>query len=171
MLAHEQSNFVPSRRHLGALVASAAVMALPATSEASPKNEAELLKLEEEAKRLRAAAYAVRADRVDPYETEFDLRIRHNGLSDAFAFGRTYGRNEAVSEMDEHFDGMDRAIEAAFDMPASSATGRAAKVRMLVRHYFEPLREPFRDLNYDQQLLRLVLAEYAGMTPDDFAAI
>lgn len=170
-MTRERHPFALSRRKLGALLAAGAALVLPATVEAAPDTDAQLLALEHEAKQSDDTAKAIQAARIDPHEAEFERLMRQGSLSAALAFGQTYDRDGIIAEMDEHFSRMDHAINTAFATPAGSAIGRAAKTRMLVRHYFTPLREPFSDLDYDDRLLRLVLAEYAGMTADDFAAI
>ena len=65
-----------------------------------------------------------------------------------------------------------RLLERIVALPAQTQTGRAAKVRTLLSFALGPdWRGAEQDLDYDIALARAVLGEFAGMSPQELAAV
>lgn len=166
------------RAALGVMVRStaraSAVAILPAAAAlAAPHGEsAELLAMEAEIIRLRGLARAIYAEKVDPFEDEFHAQMREVGYDAAWAFARSYGRDDAIDEAETFHLPADRLCERLMTTPALTQAGRAAKVRVLLADILgDEWRGPDSELDWDIAQARTVFAEFAGMTAEDIANV
>jgi hypothetical protein len=174
------------RAALGAL-AGASALALPAVAVAAMASDAdaELIALAAEIERLRAVGEEIYAERVDPFDETFnslmDEALAARGCdpahfeehwAKAWAYSRESGRDAAVKERNEIDSQADRLWARMMAVPAASQAGRSAKVRALLMHVCaNEWRGPACDLDWDKEQARALLAEFAGMTEEELAAI
>jgi hypothetical protein len=183
-MADSAPNTIPSiesatpsrRRFFSHAVALAAVVPLAGPALAS-SDDASLLDMLAEIIRLRDEADAIDEARVQPHEGEMIDIMHSKGSEAAWAFGRTYGRDEAVEEANGLLQRADNLFEEMLKTPAQTKTGRAAKVKALLYHVMPHVeghpnwRGPSADLDYDIEMCRSLLADLAGMTEEEIANV
>ena len=151
-----------------------ALACLPAVAmAASPTgDDAELLAMVAEIMRLRGLAKAIYAEKVEPFEDEFNAKMTEVGYDAAWAFARSYGRDDAIDEEQKFSVPADGLCERLMATPALTQAGRAAKVRVLLTDILgDQWRGPDRDLDWDISLARTALGEFAGMTAEELANV
>ena len=128
--------------------------------------------MEAEITRLRGLAKAIYDEKVAPFEDEFDAQMRDVGYDAAWAFARSYGRDEAINEAEKFSVPADRLCERMMATPALTQAGRAAKVRVLLADILgDEWRGAADDLDWDIAQARVLLGEFAGMTAEDIANV
>ena len=102
-----------------------ALACLPAIAmAASPMgDDAELLAMEAEIMRLRGLAKAICAEKVDPFEDEFIALMKGDGSEAAWAFARSYGRDDAIDEAETFHLPADRLCERLMRLQRSRKPG------------------------------------------------
>ena len=151
-----------------------ALACLPAIAmAASPKgDDAELLAMEVEIMRLRGLAKAICAEKVDPFEDEFHTHMRQSGYDAAWAFARSYGRDDAIDEAETFHIPADQLCERLMATPALTQAGRAAKVRVLLVDILgDDWRGPDSELDWHKSMARALFGEFAGMSAEDLANV
>ena len=151
-----------------------ALACLPAAAmAASPTcDDAELLAMEAEIMRFRGLAKAICAEKVEPFEDEFHTHMRVSGYDAAWAFARSYGRDDAIDEAETFHLPVDGLCERLMATPALTQAGRAAKVRVLLADILgDKWRGPDSELDWDIAQARTVLGEFAGMSAEEIANV
>jgi len=151
-----------------------ALACLPAAAmAASPTgDDAELLAMEAEIMRLRGLAKAIYAEKVDPFEDEFHVKMREVGYDAAWAFAGSYGRDDAMNEAEKFSVPADRLCERLMATPALTQAGRTAKVRVLLADILGyQWRGAADDLDWDIAQARVLLGAFAGMTEEELADV
>jgi hypothetical protein len=166
----------PSRRAALRLFAGAPALAclLPAVAmAASPTgDDAELLAMEAEIMRLRGLAKAICDEKVEPFEDEFIALMLGDGSEAAWAFARSYGRDDAINEAEKFSVPADRLCERLMATPARTQAGRAAKVRVLLADILgNGWRGPASELDWEKDQARVLLGEFAGMSAEELANV
>lgn len=161
------------------LVASAAAAAVPATAvpvlnttEAASGPDTPLFALETRIDQLHDEANRIYVERVDPIEEKFEnlMSIWQQSRSKAaqaamLRFGKESGRDAAIDEADQYEEKALRVINAMWAIPAQTNAGRAAKLRVFFKHVAgDRFSGPVLDLDWDNDLARKLLLEYAGMS-------
>ena len=175
---------MPTRRNALAAITrtaaqSAALAALPVAAIAAPgsDDDAEIIALSAEIVRLATAADEIRAARVVPFEDRFREILRGEGdpklaLQKAWAYAADTGREAALDQIEEMDACADHAFFRMMANPAKTPAGRAAKVRALLAHVMrDGWRGPANKLDWDKEMARALLAEFAGMTAQELEAI
>jgi hypothetical protein len=158
----------PSRRAaLGAIV-SVPALALPTVAMAA-SDDSEILAIAAEIRVLDDRALAVQAERIDPFEEEF-VELAKTDWKAACAFGDASGREAAVMEREGIDLKASRLFEQMLALPASTQAGRAAKVRTLLAN-IRDWRGPGADLDWEIDMMRKLLGEYAGMSEEELANV
>jgi hypothetical protein len=153
---------------------ASAIVILPVTAAlAAPHGEdAELLAMGTEIMHLEGLAKAIYAEKVDPFEDEFNAHMRVSGSDAAWAFARSYGRDAAIDEAEAFSTPAIRLCERLMTTPALTQAGRAAKVRVLLAYIMgDDWRGPEADLDWEIAQVRAVLGEFAGMTSEELANV
>jgi hypothetical protein len=138
-----------------------ALACLPAAAmAASPTgDDAELLAMEAEIMRFRGLAKAICAEKVEPFEDEFHTHMRVSGYDAAWAFARSYGRDDAIDEAETFHLLVDGLCERLMATPALTQAGRAAKVRVLLADILgDKWRGPDSELDWDIAQARTVMS-------------
>jgi hypothetical protein len=151
-----------------------ALACLPAVAmAASPAgDDAELLAMEVEIMRLRGLAKAICAEKVDPFEDEFIALMKGDGSEAAWAFARSYGRDDAINEAETFHLPADGLCERLMATPALTQAGRAAKVRVLLADILgDEWRGPDSELDWHRAQTRVLLGEFAGMSAEELADV
>lgn len=158
----------PSRRALVTTLAAFPVMGavtLPALA-TTVGDDAELLALEAEIRRIRALADDIKATRIAPFDREY-LALRKRTEWQPWGeraemlikFSTETGREAAIREQNDLRQQADGVFERMMAIPAVTQAGRAAKVRT------DEVDE------YGIETARRLLGEFAGMTEAELAAI
>jgi hypothetical protein len=164
-----------TRRSLisGAAMSAVSTAAIALPTLATP--DAELLALEEAINARYAAANGIDEDVVAPLYEGFAAIYCDASLSSAerSACARKYdeetGRASAINAQDKIFSEADVLTRRMWSLKAETNVGRAAKVRVLIRHIMLGDWEgPDADLDWDIELCRKLLIEFAGMGEADF---
>jgi hypothetical protein len=174
---------IDRRRALGSLAAAAAAAAaliVPAVAvaAASAELDAEIIALSAEILRRAAEAEHFQETRIDLFQEEFD-RIAHSpgqvtdaSLDEAFAFSRKVGREDAIRELQDFDEVTDRLFKRLMSIPAKTQPGRAAKVRALLVHVSKSeWPGPASELDWDKEMTRALLGEFAGMSAAELEEI
>ena len=180
--ANAQAMPIDRRAALGSLAAAAAAMlAAPRVAKAAGAAEpdAEVIGLVAEIVRRAAKSERFQKTRIDdPFREEFEKiahtpgRVTRASLDKAFAYSREIGRDAAIEELhafDEITDGLFNRLMA---IPATTQAGRAAKVRALLVHVMlTEWRGPRDELDWEKEMMRALLGEFAGMSAAELEAI
>ena len=90
----------------------------------------------------------------------------------AWDYSREIGRDAGLQEAAEADEQANRIWKRMMEIPAAMQAGRAAKVRALLAHVCPgEWRGLASDLDWNKEQARALLAEFAGMTEDQLAAI
>ena len=135
--------------------------------------------------RLTEQRESIAEARIKPYEEEFYRLLKtpytendrwiervlgpsatKEGYKAAQAFSEAVGRDAAMEEAEALFLKADPLIAALIGTPAKTTAGRAAKVRVLLTCVYakEEWRGPASELNWEIELTRQVLGEFAGLS-------
>jgi hypothetical protein len=161
-------------------IAGASALALPAVAAlAAPQApDAELLALSAEIVRRAAEADEFQKAHVAPYHDQFEMlffdisKPRALCVEQAYAYSRESGRDAAIEQLSDFEEVTDRLFDRLRSIPATTQQGRAAKVRALLAHVMHgDWRGPGEELDWDKDMARELLAEFAGMTQEEIAAI
>jgi hypothetical protein len=175
-LNQTRRSFLSSTASAGALLSTGAIVAMAA----APSADTELFALEAEIRRLNEAADHIGETCVKPFEDEFwriiggDRRrsTERERLAAAAAFDRETGRDAAIMEQRAINEQADALFARMMELPATTAVGRAAKVRALLVHVLgDDWRGPAVKLDWHRQKARALLGQFAGMSAEELAAV
>jgi len=177
-----------SRRSILAALAATPAIVVPVN--AAQGDDAELLALDAEIRRLHREIDEITASRITPLDEEWDRllrpadpiwermglepRVTEESLEAANAC-ESSGRTAAIKQVEELYTPLHRLLEKLIDTPARTQEGRVLKVRSLIQFVLhspaQDWRGPDSELDWDCSLTRRLLGEYAGLTEAELAAI
>jgi hypothetical protein len=169
-----------TRRAVFARIAGAAALTLPAAAlSASPADpNAEIVALSAEIVSRAEQADRFRETRIDPFQQRFfaifdDLsKPRAEAWEAACAYSREVGREAAIDAHGDFEQATDGLFKRMMALTATTQAGRAAKVRALFAHVMRGgWRGPAADLDWDKEMARALLGEFAGMSATELEAI
>jgi hypothetical protein len=141
----------------------------------------ELIALAAEIERLCALGEEIYAKGVDPFEETFQKLLEESlsaagrgelGEWPAFVYSREVGREAAIKERNELDKQAGLFRDQMMAIPAATQAGRAAKVRALLTHVCPEWCGPADDLDdWQNEQVRALLGQFAGMTEEELAAI
>jgi hypothetical protein len=169
-----------NRRDAIGRMAAAASLALPVAAVAAAPSvpDGEIIALSAEIMRRSVEANRLQETRIDPFQEHFedlihdasrpwDIRAR-----EAFAYSRETGRESAIGELERFEENTTRLFRRMMAIPATTQTGRAAKVRALLVHVSRSeWRGPAIELDWDKEMTRALLGEFAGMSAAELEEI
>lgn len=168
------------RRALLGHIACAATLAAPVIAAAAvpATADAEIIALGAEVVRRCAEAEHFLETRIDPFQEQFD-EIAHSpgwvteaSLDEAFAFSQECGREAAIGELQDFDSVTDDLFRRLMAIPATTQGGRAAKVRALLAHVLRRgWHGPAKELDWDKEMARALLGEFAGISAAELEAI
>jgi hypothetical protein len=173
------SGHMQSRQKLLAVIAGAPILIGAGALASANDEDAELLGLEAEIRRLHEEISEIEETRVWPHEEAFN-RILHRGLLDsvteesmdaASEFNRRVGREAACEEADAIHAKAQLLLAELVAKPARTVAGRAAKVRVALEFINDEWRGPADDLDWPISVTRQLLGEFAGLSEAELAAI
>jgi hypothetical protein len=148
-------------------------MAAPADGD-----DAEIVALSAEVLRRCEIAAEFMATRIEPFEETYhalihaDPRNENECMARASAYSHETGREDAVKEHWDYGEETDRVFDRMMAIQAKTQAGRAAKLRaLLVNIMGEEWRGPAEPLDYEKDMARALLGEFAGLSADELAAI
>jgi hypothetical protein len=169
-----------NRRDAIGRIAAAASLALPGAAVAAAPSvpDGEIIALSAEITRRSAEADQLRETRIDPFQEHFEDLI-HDALRpwdirarEAFAYSRETGRESAIGELERFEENTTRLFRQMMAIPATTQTGRAAKVHALLVYVMRSeWRGPASELDWDKEMARALLGEFAAMSPVELEEI
>lgn len=163
----------------GAAIASQST-ALPALAQENP--DAEIIRLSDRILELRDQADVIDEESIWPFEPRCveiaeagrytTGRAEHQAIWDEICkHRRDTGMEAAAEEQGVLFDEADVLIKKLWSIPAKTEEGRQAKVWALFRHVMPAdWFESDRDAEWEIQMARKLLLEFAGMDVSDLIA-
>jgi hypothetical protein len=142
--------------------------------------DAEIIALSDEILRIHALAEEVAEKGIHPFRERFDQIMGMDGLKPVtdesiaagFAYRREVGMDAANDEVNALDDQNGPLFARMMSIPATTQPGRAAKVRALIIHVLRTeWRGPGRDLDWEIEMPRKLLGEFAGMTEEELANV
>jgi hypothetical protein len=168
----------PTRRCFFAIVGKAAAVGAATTSLAgaalaASSDDAAVLTLRNEIIRLRDRADEIIETQARPYDDEWHNLLDEKGWDAACEFGSRCGRENAIEESNNLLERADELFKQMLLIPAQTQAGRAAKVTALLYHVMPNMegspfwRGPSKDLDWDVEMCRSLLAQFAGMSEEE----
>jgi hypothetical protein len=172
-LAANAAAMFDRRAALGSIAAAGALFAVPGAAYASGEPDAEIATLSAEIVRWSAEAGRYQRECVDPHHDKFvDLLHDPAQSEQARAFSVESGHQAAVETVNAFEDVTTGMFKRQITIPATTQAGRAAKVRALLTHVMrDGWRGPPKELDWDVEMARALLGEFAGLTPAELATI
>jgi hypothetical protein len=165
------------RAVLGAL-ASVSGLSIPFVIAPSNDPDAELLAVSAEVLRMSAMTSEFEAAHIEPFNEKFEYLIHDDPRewdvrwAEAAAWGRKTGRDAAINKLGDMEREIDLVFRRMIGIPATTQAGRAAKVRIFLVHVGRSnWRGPGGPLDWDHEMARTLLGEFAGMSAEEIANV
>jgi hypothetical protein len=172
------TNPLNRRAALGALAGTGAMLVAPPVVLAASTDDAEITSLSAEILRRVDIAAEIQATRIDPLQDGFFAILDADPFNveecarRAFHYSRDCGRDAAIQEQMEIDQITDRLFLRLMAIPAETQAGRVAKVRALILHVMRnDWRGPAKELDWDAEMARALLGEFAGMSAEELAEV
>jgi hypothetical protein len=181
-MAKSGSNFFetsrsPSRRLFINMMAATATTAAAPIAQAGTSEDTEIMQMAGQIVALRAEADAIDAERVWPFDEEYDRTlgdvITPESLDAAFAFSKKVGREAGIMASNKVVNRADALMRRMWTIPAKTEAGRQAKVRTLFIHCLsldEKWLASDHDADWDVEVTRQLLCEFSGMSVEELLA-
>jgi hypothetical protein len=168
------ANSIDRRAALASIAAASAMLVAPAAALAATADDSEIIGLSAEILHRAVIAAEIQATQIDALQDGFfalldaDPSNVKECAARAFAYNRECGRETAIREHAEIEQVTNRLFRQLMAIRARTDAGRAAKVRALLLHVMrDDWRGPARELDWDKEMARALLGEFAGISAEE----